>query len=264
MSDSPVLLFGGTSDAHFICQMLNDAGLAYTVSVATQVGAELAGAVGGKVRVGRMDEQQIGDWIQANAVQWVIDASHPYAEQLSGNITGACKKAGVTLSRYQRRSELDALEHPLLHKVSSLQAACERAQQYGARVLLTTGSKELGEYHQRLPGKMLLARVLPTSDVIAQCEALGLGVDNIIALRGPFSAAFNDALYEQCRPDVVITKESGAEGGYLEKISPALAREIPCIVVTRPQPQVSGPELLQSREEVAGRILRWQQERTNT
>lgn len=261
MSESPVLLFGGTSDARFICQMLDDAGIAYTVSVATPVGYALAGVIGGKVRVGRMDEQQIADWLQVNAVQWVIDASHPYAELLSRNITEACKKTGVTLSRYQRRSELDALEHPQLHKVSSLQAACEIAHRYGERILLTTGSKELAEYRRRLPEKILLARVLPTVEVIAQCEALGLGVDNIIALRGPFSAAFNDALYEQCCPDVVITKESGAQGGYLEKVGPALARDIPCIVVTRPQPQVSGPELLQSREEVADRIFRWQQER---
>lgn len=263
MSEPHVLLFGGTSDAHFICQLLDEAGIAYTVSVATPVGEALAGAIGGKVRVGRMDEPQIADWLRANAVRWVIDASHPYAQQLSRNITGACKTAGVTLSRYQRSSELDALEHPLLHKVSSLQAACEIAQLYAGRVLLTTGSKELAEYRRALPEKTLLARVLPTADVIAQCEALGLGVDNIIALRGPFSEAFNDALYEQYRPDVVVTKESGAEGGYLEKVRPALARKIPCVVVTRPQPQVRGQELLQSREEVAHRILRWQQERIN-
>lgn len=262
MSDSQVLVFGGTSDARFICQILDEHSIAYTLSVATAVGESLAGNIGGQIRVGRIDADEITDWLVTHAVRWVIDASHPYAELLSANISSACQSVGVTLSRYQRRSELNDLEHPLLHKVPSLQAACAVAQNYGPRVLLTTGSKELAAYQQGLPGKMLLARVLPTQEVIAECEALGLGVDNIIALRGPFSAEFNAAMYVFCSPDVVITKESGAEGGYLDKVNPALAQGIPCVVVTRPQPRVSGPELLASREDVSRRVTRWLQERT--
>lgn len=260
-AESSVLVFGGTSDARFICQILDDQRISYTLSVATAVGEALAGDINGKIRVGRIDTDGIADWLASHDVNWVIDASHPYAELLSQNITRACETVGVTLSRYQRRSELNDLEHPLLHKVASLQEACAVASQFGPRVLLTTGSKELAAYQQGLPGKTLLARVLPTSEVIAECEALGLGVDNIIAMRGPFTAQFNAATYEFCSPDVVITKESGAEGGYLDKVNPALERGIPCVVVTRPQPQVFGPELLQSREDVSRRVTRWLQER---
>lgn len=261
MSSGAVLVFGGTSDARFICQILDEHRISYTLSVATEVGEALAGKIGGQIRVGRIDTDGIADWLVSNAVNWVIDASHPYAELLSQNISRACEAVGVTLSRYQRRSELHDLEHPLLHKVANLQAACTVAQKFGPRVLLTTGSKELAAYQQGLPGKTLLVRVLPTSEVIAECEVLGLGVDNIIALRGPFSAEFNAATYDFCSPDVVITKESGAEGGYLDKVNPALARGIPCVVVTRPQPLVSGPELLESREDVSRRVTRWLQER---
>jgi len=261
MSSGAILVFGGTSDARFICQILDEHRISYTLSVATAVGEALAGKIGGQIRVGRIDTDGIADWLVSNAVNWVIDASHPYAELLSQNISRACEAVGVTLSRYQRRSELHDLEHPLLHKVANLQAACTVAQKFGPRVLLTTGSKELAAYQQGLPGKTLLARVLPTSEVIAECEVLGLGVDNIIALRGPFSAEFNAATYDFCSPDVVITKESGAEGGYLDKVNPALARGIPCVVVTRPQPLVSGPELLESREDVSRRVTRWLQER---
>lgn len=256
-----VLVFGGTSDARFICQILDEHRISYTLSVATAVGESLAGNIGGQIRVGRIDADEIADLLASQAMRWVIDASHPYAEILSSNIASACKKMGVMLSRYQRRSELNDLDHPQLHKVANLQAACIVANQFGPRVLLTTGSKELAAYQQGLPDKTLLVRVLPTQEVIAECEALGLGVDNIIALRGPFSAEFNAALYDFCQPDVVITKESGAEGGYLDKVNPALARGIPCVVVTRPQPLVFGPELLESREDVSRRVTRWLQER---
>ena len=259
--NTPVLVFGGTSDARFICQILDEQRISYTLSVATAVGKSLAGNIAGEIRVGRIDASEIADWLVTHAVRWVIDASHPYAELLSRNISHACETVGVTLSRYQRRSELNDLEHPLLRKVANLQEACAVAQEYGPRVLLTTGSKELAAYQKGLPDKFLLARVLPTCEVIAECEALGLGVDNIIAMRGPFSAEFNAATYDFCSPDVVITKESGAEGGYLDKVNPALERGIPCVVVTRPQPLVDGPELLQSREDVSHRVTRWLQER---
>ncbi|MDN0123254.1 cobalt-precorrin-6A reductase [Yersinia aleksiciae] len=260
-SHPPIHLFGGTSDARLICQRLDAAGERYSLSVATEVGKQLAGDIRGEVLVGRMDAAAMVDFLTTRAVRWVIDTSHPYAERLSDNVVAACEQANVPLIRYQRPSEIDALNHPLLHKVDSLAAACAVAQGLGPRVLLTTGSKQLAEYQHGLAGKTLLARVLPTAEVLSQCEALGLGVDNIIALRGPFSAQFNQALYEYCQPDVVITKESGAQGGYQEKVAPCLALNIPCIVVRRPATVVLGRIGLQvtSLDEFSQHLTHWQQ-----
>ncbi|CNI61178.1 cobalt-precorrin-6A reductase [Yersinia mollaretii] len=259
----PIHLFGGTSDARLICQLLDAAGERYSLSVATEAGKQLAGEIRGEVIVGRMDAAAMADFLTARAVRWVIDASHPYADLLSDNVVAACEQANVPMTRYQRPSEIDALHHPLLHKVDSLAAACAVAQKLGPRVLLTTGSKQLAEYQRGLSGKTLLARVLPTAEVLSQCEALGLGVDHIIALRGPFSAPFNQALYEFCQPDVVITKESGAQGGYQEKVAPCLALNIPCIVVRRPASVVLGRlgRQVTSFDELAQHLTHWQEQR---
>ncbi|CAM6963223.1 hypothetical protein KLMIMMO121B_16380 [Klebsiella michiganensis] len=131
------------------------------------------------------------------------------------------------------------------------------ARRFGPRVLLTTGSKDLARWRAGLGEKTLLARVLPVADVIAQCAGLGFGVGEIFALCGPFSAEFNAAFYRQCRADVVITKASGAEGGYQEKVQPCLDAGIPCIVITRPAPLVTGEELLESQAAFARRLARW-------
>ncbi len=64
---------------------------------------------------------------------------------------------------------------------------------------------------------------------------------------GPFNAEFNTAFYRQCRVDVIITKASGTEGVYREKVQPCLDAGIPCIVITRPVPLVTGEELLESQ-----------------
>lgn len=259
----PVHVFGGTSDARLICQQLDAAGERYSLSVASDAGRQLAGDIGGEILVGRMDAAAMTDFLVARQVRWVIDASHPYASLLTDNVITACEQAQVPMTRYQRPSEIDALQHPLLHKVDSLTAACAVALSLGPRILLTTGSKQLADYQRGLTGKTLLVRVLPTADVLNQCEALGLGVDNIIALRGPFSAEFNHALYVFCQPDVVITKESGAQGGYQEKVAPCLALNIPCIVVRRPDAVVLGPngQQVTSLAEFSQHLTHWQQQR---
>ncbi|AFJ46587.1 cobalt-precorrin-6A reductase [Shimwellia blattae] len=234
MTCGELLLVGGTSDARELCLMLDQAGLAYTLSVASEVGRQLAGPIHGAVRTGKLDAAGLKAWLCANRTRQVIDASHPYAQLVSANLASVCRELAIPLLRWQRPGLIDAIDHPLLLRAASLAQACALAAPLGPRVLLTTGSKDLAHWQRGLPGKTLLARVLPTSGVLAQCEALGLGVGQIFALCPPFSEAFNRAFYEQCQPDVVITKESGKEGGFIEKVRPCLEMKIPCIVLTRP------------------------------
>lgn len=257
MSAGEVLVLGGISDARQICQQLDAAGVQYTLSVATPTGQQLAGNIGGQLRCGRLEKEEMARWLRRNQTRWVIDASHPYAEIVSRNIAQACSETQVLLSRYQRPEQLPELVHPLLFYTASIDGACDIARSLGERILLTTGSKELARWRAGLPGKMLLARVLPVAEVIEQCTALGFGVGEVIALCGPFTAQFNAACYQQYRVDVVITKASGAQGGYREKVEPALDAGIACIVITRPQPVVSGEELLESVEAFARRLTRW-------
>ena len=182
-------LFGGTSDARTLCVVLDKLALEYSVSVATDTGRELAGDIGGEVYVGRLDEPAMVHWLTEQGVELVIDAAHPYATALRANVRAACQALGIRLLRFERPSELDCIQHPLLIVVDDIEAACAAARALGERVLLTTGSKDLACYLQALTGKTLMARVLPTAAVLQKCEALGFGVDQIIAMKGPFDAA---------------------------------------------------------------------------
>lgn len=106
MNHGDVLVIGGTSDARAICQQLDAADVRYTLSVATPTGERLAGDIRGQIRCGRMEWQQMAEWLRAQRTRWVIDASHPYAEVVSQNIVRACASVGVLLSRYQRPEQL--------------------------------------------------------------------------------------------------------------------------------------------------------------
>ena len=146
MNHGDVLVIGGTSDARAICQQLDAADVRYTLSVATPTGERLAGDIRGQIRCGRMEWQQMAEWLRAQRTRWVIDASHPYAEVVSQNIVRACASVGVLLSRYQRPEQLSDLRHPLLHVVGDLNEACAVARRLGERILLTTGSKDLAAW----------------------------------------------------------------------------------------------------------------------
>ena len=80
----------------------------------------------------------------------------------------------------------------------------------------------------------LIARVLPTAEVIGLCEDLGLAPDQIVALQGPFSAALNRELFLRYEAEVIITKNSGTLGGTDTKVQAAAELDLPLIVIDRP------------------------------
>jgi len=232
--DIYVHVFGGTSDALAICRQLESQNIGYSLSVATETGEELASDLQAEIIVQRMTQEQMMTWLAGRQIRCVIDATHPFAAEVSKNVLAACQTLQLPCLRFERPSQITALESELLIKVDDVEQACEQAKQLGETVFLTTGSKQLADYIRLLPEKQLIVRVLPTVPVIQSCYALGLGIGNIVAMKGPFSAEMNAAMYRFYQADVVITKESGEVGGYQEKVKPCLTLGIPCIVIKRP------------------------------
>ncbi|MFG0774126.1 precorrin-6A reductase [Vibrio plantisponsor] len=262
MKPNHVLVFGGTSDALMLCEALAARGIHFTLSVATEEGKHSAKQFESNVILGRMDRSAMREFIQRNHVDYVIDAAHPYAQVLRLTIVVACEGIQCPVMRYERPSyELPSYERtsyeprvthstlesatneksqaihdsPLVIKATNVMDACRKITDSQQRVLLTTGSKDLETFKRMLRDKVLFARVLPVAEVISECNALGLGIENIIAMKGPFTRNMNRALYEMLQPDVVITKESGSVGGFGEKVEPCIELGIPCIVIERPK-----------------------------
>ena len=106
----------------------------------------------------------------------------------------------------------------------------------GKVIFLTTGSRNLEAFvnSPHLSDCRLIARVLPTAEVVALCEKLGLRPDQIVALQGPFSAALNRELFLRYQTEVIITKNSGTLGGTDAKVQAAAELGLPMIVIDRP------------------------------
>ena len=228
-----ILVLGGTSDSLRICEALNELQLDYIVSVTTEYGKQLALKVTACILEGKMDNQQMIAFMKEKHIHLIIDATHPYAIEVSKNGMMSAQALSIPYVRYERPSLLEAIKDENLYVVQNTVEACEVASQIGQNIFLGTGSKTLGEFIKALPDKNIIARVLPTSEVLKECEALGLNPDHIIAMKGPFSEEMNALLYKEYAIDCMITKESGNEGGFLEKIRPCKQLGIRTIVIKR-------------------------------
>ena len=160
----------------------------------------------------------------------VIDATHPYAVEVTKNIRSAAEAAGLPYLRLLRQSDGE----DLCHKADTMAAAAEMLLQLPGNVLLTTGSKELNYF--ALPGlvERCFPRVLPMTDSLERCLSLGFPPKNIICMQGPFSREMNVATLHQFDIKTLVTKNTGSYGGFREKAD--AAREAGCalLVVERP------------------------------
>ncbi|PSJ30849.1 cobalt-precorrin-6A reductase [Peptostreptococcus russellii] len=231
-----ILVLGGTSDSLKICDRLSEIGISdFILSVATEFGRELAESHAKEIVNGKMDKEEMVDFIKENEIRQVIDATHPYAVEVSRNAIDACEEADIKYIRFERKSLLEEIKYQGEFVVDTIEEACNMIMNHEEweNVFIAIGSKNLGTYVKLLKSKTLTARVLPTSDVLRNCEAMGLNADNILAIKGPFSKEINVAILKHAKVDVVITKESGFAGGFLDKVEACEEVGIPIIIIKR-------------------------------
>ncbi len=233
-----ILIFGGTTEGRVLAQKLVQAGCVVTVSVATELGREeLAGISPLTVLTGRRSRGQMEALLQG--IELCIDATHPYATQVSAEISAACAKTGVPLHRLLRPRSAQQADWVF----STPQQAAAYLQNTAGNILLTVGTKSLSAFSLLEPGR-LFVRTLPTHEAIDACEALGLPHRNIIALQGPFSKELNLALLRQYEIKWMVTKDGGAAGGYREKQEAAQEAGVNILLLRRPEEQGMSMEAL--------------------
>ncbi|MGI6014525.1 MAG: precorrin-6A reductase [Oscillospiraceae bacterium] len=223
-----VLLFGGTTEGRILAERLSALPVQLTVSTATQLGREeLSDVSGCTILTGRKDQNEIAQLL--SGFDLCVDATHPYAIEVTANIHAACETAGVPLYRLLRAtSPVDGVI-----TVEDCAAAAAFLQTRTGNILLTTGTKTLSAF-SALDKHRLFARVLPTHESLAACEAIGLAHKNILALQGPFTQKMNEAMLEQYRIAWMVTKDGGGPGGFAEKLAAAQQAGVGMILISRP------------------------------
>lgn len=233
--ESPILVMSGTKDGKDIVRLLNSKGIDVITTIATRYGKQMFEEIGlGNVCVqGRLDADALLALIEKRNIKTVIDATHPYAAQASINAITACKKIGIDYIRYERQSTTIP-NSPLIHQVTTVDDAVGTCKTLGKRILLATGFTTVSNFLSLRDEKEIVVRILPIQEHINKCLEMGIPHSNIIAERGPFSAASNIKTFKDYKIDVVVTKDSGTTGGTPEKIEAALKEKINVVLITRP------------------------------
>lgn len=231
-----ILVFSGTKDGREIVYKLRDKDYKLIVTTATDFGKSLyEEEIGLRVISKRLDYYEMINLIKENSIKLVIDATHPYAEKVSENIFKSCKYLGIELFRYQRKeSSLDEFNN-VIEWVNDYEAAANRLGEIEGNILLTTGSKTLDVFVNKVESERLYPRILPSSEILKKCEDLGMKPSNIISMQGPFTKEMNIELIKKYDIDILVTKESGKVGGTSQKVEAAKQMGIPVIIISRPE-----------------------------
>lgn len=244
-----ILIFSGTTEGRRITEFLDGRNVKVYVSTATEYGKECAGEhENAEVFFGRMDQKQMAEMIKEKQINLVIDATHPFAQLVTGEIKKACEISG---SQYLRclREAIGAVpdEENRVIWVQSVEDAVEYLQNTEGKILITTGSKELMKYTKLANYKeRCFARVLSTEQAVKESVTLGFEGKHLIAMQGPFSKEMNVATIHQTGAKYFVTKESGKAGGFGEKVQ--AVKETGSILVVVGRPKETGKDLEETCE----------------
>ena len=228
-----ILLLGGTGETDEISSALSWYGCDILVSTATDFPMKLPQSQRIKIRTGRLSENEMTELIHDMNIKAVVDATHPYASEITALASRVSSLCGIPYYRYCRPTGIH--EAPDVFFAKGHDAAAVIAFSFGNNVLLTTGSKNLAPYakESRQSNARLVARVLDTEDSIRACLDAGIDRKSIVAGKGPFSVEDNMAVIRKFDIGVLVTKDGGVRGGVLEKLEASRTENCRIIVVER-------------------------------
>ncbi len=233
-------LIGGTEDSVAIERLLLSSELPLTLIITVTTANALSLYTIDprlRVQVGAMTRTAMAQFCQTWSIDAIIDASHPYAVEVSQSAIATAAHLKIPYLRYERPrlSPVNSLPNsPKITILDSFSTLLAGTYLQGQRVLLTTGYKTLHLFQPWHDRATLFARILPALDSLTGALAAGFGSDRLLAIRPPLSPALETALWQQWQISLVVTKASGKAGGEDIKQQVAANLGIPLIVIDRP------------------------------
>ena len=220
-----VLVLGGTTEASYMARALKNAGVDAIFSYAGRTDSAMAQPL--PTRVGGFGGVPgLLAWLQAQRITHVVDATHPFAAQMSANAVQACAAAGVPLLALERPAWVPQAGDQW-QCVADIEAAVAALPHSPARVFLAIGRQNLLPFARCGQHHYLLRLV----DV--PLDALPLPNAEVVVARGPFSVEGDRALMAQHGITHVVAKNAGGTGA-VAKLVVARALGLPVILIDRP------------------------------
>jgi len=238
-----VLILGGTTEANRLAAALAidpriDAVLSYAGRTENPTPPPISWRVGG---FGGIDG--LVEYLRAEKIARVIDATHPFAAQMSAHAVAACARAGVSLLAL-KRPPWQRVPGDQWIEVDDVAAAAEALGTVPRRVFLGIGRQHLKIFAAHPQHSYLVRLIDPPR------APLPLSGAEVIVARGPFDLAGDRAMLTKHRIEIVVARNSGGDAAFA-KIAAARDLGLPVVMVRRP--------FIPAREKVEtiAEVLRW-------
>jgi precorrin-6A/cobalt-precorrin-6A reductase len=229
-----IWLIGGTQESVTLAIALANLHLSCVVSVTTDSAVALYSCAPEiQVCVGKLVAEELPRFLANHNIGVVLDASHPFAVEISRSAIWAAAQAQIPYLRFER-TVTSAIDKPDVISVANFEDVLDLNLLQGQRVLLTIGYRFLSVFESWHDQATLFARILPSPVALEAALNAGFTSARLIALRPPISYELERSLWQQWQISTVVTKASGAPGG--EDIKRKLAAElgVKLIVIERP------------------------------
>lgn len=208
-----------------MARALAEAGVDAVYSYAGRTEAPLAQPL--PVRVGGFGGVAgLADYLRAEGITHLVDATHPFAAQMSRNAVEASALTGAPTIALEREPWQAGKGDRWTH-VPDLPAAVAALGEASRRVFLAIGRQNLSAFAGAPQHHYLLRLVDPP------VETLPLPHAEAVIARGPFTVAGDRALLKDHRIEVIVAKNAGGAGAEA-KLTAARDLGLPVVLIDRP------------------------------
>ncbi|WP_308586182.1 cobalt-precorrin-5B (C(1))-methyltransferase CbiD [uncultured Porphyromonas sp.] len=221
-----ILLFGGTTEGRAAARVLDEAGSPFFYSTKGNL-QEIRCSHGHRL-TGAMTVADMVSFCRKEEIRLIVDAAHPFAEELHASVAEATEQTGIPVVRYER--QYPPREEGIVW-CANYDTAAERMLGDGVqRLLMLTGVNTIPKLAAFWKERTTFCRILKRDESVALAEKNGFPVERIVF----FEPHADEVLMQAVRPDAIITKESGESGYFREKIEAARRMGIRIYAVVRP------------------------------
>ncbi|KKC35381.1 hypothetical protein WH87_17605 [Devosia epidermidihirudinis] len=218
-----ILILGGTGEARELANRLVALGHDVTSSLAGRT--QTPKLPEGGLRMGKFGGiPGLSAYLRAAHIDRLVDATHPYAGQISINASAAAQAAGVPLVRYMRPQWTQQVGDDWITVETTAEAAA--ALPPSADVLLTTGHAWIEQFLER-DDCHFVVRLIETPTMPMPRYA------TLLQTRPPYSLSDEIALMEREEITHLVTKNSGG-AQTSAKLEAARRLGVKVIMIARP------------------------------
>ncbi|WP_420548684.1 cobalt-precorrin-6A reductase [Curvivirga sp.] len=226
-----ILILGGTTEARLLPPEIPDVLTSKYDIVTSFSGITKSPKIEtGQIRIGGFGGiKGLSNYITANNVSAIIDATHPFAKAMPKHAYEASKINQCKLVRYLRPEWFEETDDLWIY-ADSLDQAATLIPQLGKHAFLALGSRDLAAFKD-VSGLKLTARMIEKAakeNLPKDCQ--------IIYARPPFHLNEEETLFSELKIDILVTKNSGAQATKA-KIEACRNLGIKVLMINRPAPQ---------------------------